>query len=197
MNNQLFDRFAGFCAVLAGILGFLYSIAFVVLQSELLSGLFLLLGGLLTTAALTALYGRLREAHPLFALWGLLLGVAGALGSAIHGGYDLAVSINPPASPPVELPNPIDPRGLLTFGVAGIALFIIAWLIMQSGVFSKGLGYLGYLLAILLVVLYLGRLIVLAPTNPVILVPALLVGFLVNPAWYIWLGIALWRGGRA
>jgi hypothetical protein len=42
--------------------------------------------------------------------------------------------------------------------------------------------------------LYLGRLIVLDPTSPVILVPALLNGFLVNPALYIWLGLALLRG---
>jgi len=27
------------------------------------------------------------------------------------------------------------------------------------------------------------------------LIPALLSGFLVNPIWYIWLGISLW-GGR-
>jgi hypothetical protein len=46
----------------------------------------------------------------------------------------------------------------------------------------------------LLVALYLGRLIILDPTSPVILVPALLNGFLVNPALYIWLGLALLRG---
>jgi hypothetical protein len=56
------------------------------------------------------------------------------------------------------------------------------------------LGYLAYLSAVLLVVLYLGRLIVLDPTNPLILVPALLNGFLVNPALYVWLGLALLRG---
>jgi hypothetical protein len=55
------------------------------------------------------------------------------------------------------------------------------------------LGYLTYLSAILLVALYLGRLIILEPTNPVILVPALLNGFLVNPAVYIWLGLTLLR----
>jgi hypothetical protein len=57
------------------------------------------------------------------------------------------------------------------------------------------LSYLGYLAAVLLIILYLGRLIIYTPTNPVILIPALLSGFLVNPIWYIWLGISLW-GGR-
>jgi hypothetical protein len=49
--------------------------------------------------------------------------------------------------------------------------------------------YLTYVSAILLVILYLGRLIVLDPTSPVILLPALLNGFLINPpstSWWVW-----------
>jgi len=37
-------------------------------------------------------------------------------------------------------------------------------------------------------------LIVFDPTKPVILVPALLNGFLINPIFYVWLGLALLRG---
>ena len=194
MSNRSFDRFAGLLAILTGIAGLLYSIAFIVLQSNLLSGLFLMLGGLFSTAAWVAAYHRLRETDASFALWALLLAIVGALGSAIHGGYDLANAISTPPSLPADLPNQIDPRGLLTFGVTGVALFVVAWLIGSGGAFPKGLSYLGYLLAVLVVILYLGRLIILSPTNPVILVPALLAGFLVNPAWYIWLGLVLWRG---
>jgi hypothetical protein len=188
-----FERFAGVCAVLAGVSGFLYSVAFIVLQNDLLSGLFLMLTGLLSTATLVAVYERLRETDVAFALFGLLLGLAGALGSAVHGGYDLANTINPPPSVP-DLPNPVDPRGLLTFGVAGIALFVVAWLIVRGGRLPRGLGYLGYVSATLLLALYLGRLIVLDPTSPVIVLPALLNGFLVNPIFYLWLGLALLRG---
>src|SRR4051794_247437 len=112
-----FERLAGTCAVLAGIAGFLYAAAFIVLQNDLLSGLFLMLTGLFSTAAFVAVYERLRGTDASFALFGLLLGVAGALGSAVHGGYDLTNTINPPPSVP-DLPSPIDPRGLLTFGVA-------------------------------------------------------------------------------
>jgi hypothetical protein len=200
-----FPRFAGPSAILAGIIGFLYSLAFIVITPAapvlggLLSALFLLLGGLLSTAALVAVYSRLRKIEAAFALWALLLALAGALGSAVHGGYDLANSINPPVSAPpglADLPSQIDPRGLLTFGVTGIGLFVIAWLMGRDGGFPRGLSYLGYLLAILLVILYLGRLIVLQASSPVIIVPALLAGFLVNPLWYIWLGIALWREQR-
>ena len=115
-----FETFAGWMALFAGISGFLYSVAFIVLQSNLLSAVFLLLGGLFSTAALTALYQRLRGTDSGFALLGLLLVLGAALGSAIHGGYDLSNTLHPPASLNTDLPNPIDPRGLLTFGIAGL-----------------------------------------------------------------------------
>jgi hypothetical protein len=49
-------------------------VAFVVLQNVLLSGLFLMLGGLLSTAVLVAVYDRLRETDASLALWALLNG---------------------------------------------------------------------------------------------------------------------------
>jgi len=181
----------------------LYAIAFIIVARSasglggLLSALFLMVGSLLSTPVLIALYRRLRESEPAFALWALLLGTVGAVGAAIHGGFDLANAIHPPASVPADLPSQIDPRGLLTFGFTGIGLFVLAWLIGRSGRFPVGLAYVGYLLAILLVILYLGRLLILAPTSPLILIPALLTGFVVNPAWYIWLGLVLLRGRGA
>src|SRR5262245_20259391 len=132
-----FEKFAGWTAVLAGISGFLYSIAFIVLRSGLLSALFLMLGGLFSASALTGLYQRLRGTESGFALLGLLLSLSAALGSAIHGGYDLANPLHPPATLNVDLPNPIDPRGLLTFGIAGIGLFLLSWLMTQEMKFPK------------------------------------------------------------
>jgi hypothetical protein len=43
------------------------------------------------------------------------------------------------------------------------------------------------------VLIYLGRLIVFDATNPLLLGPAALEGFIVNPLWYIWLGLTFWR----
>ena len=188
-----FEKFAGWMAILAGISGFLYSVAFVVLQSNLLSALFLLLGGLFSAAALTALYQRLRGTESGFALLGLILTLSAALGSAIHGGYDLSNALHPPASLSPDLPNPIDPRGLLTFGIAGLGLFLLSRLMTQNMNFPKGLAYLGMLSAILMIVLYLGRLIILQATSLAIVIPALLEGFIVNPLWYVWLGLTLFR----
>jgi hypothetical protein len=195
-RSTSFERFAGVCAILAGVSDLLYAIAFLVLQNILLSGLFLMLGGLLTSAALIAVYERLRETNASFALLALVLGLAGSLGSAVHGGYDLANAVNPPPSL-LDLPNPVDPRGLLTFGVAGLALFVVASLIDQGGRFPRGLGNLGYVAAILLLALYVGRLIVLDPTSPLIAIPALLSGFVITPLFYLWLGMALLGGRRA
>jgi hypothetical protein len=95
-----------------------------------------------------------------------------------------------------NLPSQTDPRGLLTFGVTGIGLWVYAWLILRKGDLPRGLGYLGYLVAALQIILYLGRLIILDATSAVIIVPALLAGFIVTPIWYLWLGISLWRGAR-
>ncbi len=164
-QSSSFERFAGLNAILAGIAGLLYSISFIVLKNDLFIALFLMLGGLFATAALTGVYSRLKESDATFALWALLLGIAGSFGAIIHGGYDLANAINPPAVNNVltSLPSVVDPRGLLTFGITGLGVFIIAWLMGRGKQFPQGLSYWGYLLAILLVLLYLGRLIILDP----------------------------------
>ena len=194
-----FERFAGLSAILAGIAGLMYSISFVLLKNDLLIALFLMLGGVFSTAALVAVYNRLKETDATFALWALLLSFVSAFGAIIHGGYDLANALNPTGANVAlaNLPSAIDPRGLLTFGVAGLGVFVMAWLMRRSGQFPRALSYWGYLLAVLLVVLYLGRLIILDPKNPIVLVDALLSGFIVNPVWYVWLGVVLWGASSA
>jgi hypothetical protein len=196
--SKPFERFAGGCAIAVGVGTILYSVAFVValrttLPAAVTSAAFLLLlGGLLTTPVSVALYLRLRPAEEGFALWALLLALLGAAGSMIHGGFDLARLVGPPTLP-TEIPNAVDPRGFLTFGIAGVAVFVFAALIRRGGGLPRGLGVLGMVAGGLLVFIYLGRLIIFDPTNPVLLVAAVLGGLAVNPAWYVWLGISLRR----
>ncbi len=111
MSHTAFQRFAGLCAILAGVAGFVYSVAFIIIARSapntgaLLSALGLTLGGLFSVAALIGLYVRVREIEAGFALLGLVLGVAGMIGAALHGSYDLANAINPPDSNLLNLAN--------------------------------------------------------------------------------------------
>jgi hypothetical protein len=199
-SQDPFERVAGACAIVAGIGGLAYAVAFVIIlrsapkAAATTSSVFLLVGGLLSAVVIVALYQRLRTTDPSFALLGLQLGTVAAVGSAIHGGFDLANLINKPGSELGNLPNPVDPRGLLTFGVTALAIAVFAWLITRNDSMPRRLGHLGFVSAALLVVIYLGRLIVLNPKSPGLLVAALLAGFVVNPAWYVWLGRELFRG---
>ena len=191
-----YSRAAGAAALAAAAVGLLYSVAFVVLRSALLSSVCLLLGGLLSLVALVALFERLGEADGQAAMLGLILGAGSALGAAVHGGYDLANVLNPPPALPdavAALPNPVDPRGLLTFGAAGMSMAVAAWLMRRHPHF-RPLAGLTWALAALLVIVYLGRLIVLTPGNPLVLIPAALTGFVVNPLWYVMLGLRLRQG---
>jgi hypothetical protein len=192
-SSSTYDRFAGVCAILAGALTLVYSISFILLVNEPLSSFCLLANGVLATAVLVALYQRLKAAEPSFALWALLLGLAGAIGSALHGGYDLAAVLHEHAPVDPNLPSAMDPRGLLTFGTTGISVWVFAWLMLRDARLPKPLAYLGYLTAALQIILYIGRLIVFDAKNPLIVVPALLAGFLTTPIWYIWVGVSLWR----
>ncbi len=141
---------------------------------------------------LSALYSSVKQSTPEYALTALMFSLAGALGATIHGGYDLANNINPPTTS-TDLPSAIDPRGLVTFGLASLGLFLFAGIIGRNRAFPKFLVYLSYLLAVLLLVVYLGRLIILDANNPAIVAPAVLAGFIINPLWYITVGIALLR----
>ena len=198
MTTTTFDRTASLAAILAGVVGLLYAFSFVLLHNDLLSALCLLLGGILSLAAMVGLFQHLAKVESQFATLGLILAVVSAVGAAIHGAYDLANAIHPPGEivgAVANLPNPIHPRGLLTFGLAGLALLVATLLLRGSPRFSRGFTLLTAVLGALLILVYLGRLIVLTPSSPLVLLPAALTGFLVNPAWYLWLGVLLRRGG--
>lgn len=184
----MFKKDSCISSYLAGIAWLLYAYYFVIAKDVLLSSLFLMLGGLFATKVFIALYRMLKEEDGGFSAVVLVLGVAGTLGTMIHGGYDLANAINPPIGLNLSLPSQIDPRGLMAFGVTGLAVLKASWLMGKSSKFPKNLSSLGLLSGILLIIIYLGRLIVLDPTSPVLKYPILIEGFIVNPIWYLWLG---------
>lgn len=186
--KKTFWQAAWMTSILAGLSALAYAYYFVIARDPMMYSLFLLLTGLLSIKPLVALYSRLKEVEENFALIALILGIAGALGAAVHGGYDLANAINIPTGMNPSLPSQVDPRGLLAFGVTGIAILKFSWLMSHRKDFARGLSLLGFLSGVLLVVIYLMRLTVLNPADPRLLYPVLLEGFIVNPLWYIWLG---------
>jgi hypothetical protein len=191
-KDAIFWSSASGAAALAAVSGFVYAVAFVLLRNDGLAALMLCAGGLLSVLALVALFWIVREVSPGLATVGMVFGVVGALGAAVHGAYDLANVLHDPGAT-TDLPNSVDPRGFLTFGVAGVGVGMLSALALQTPTISRNWAWLGLLLGVLLVVIYLGRLIVLDATSPLILVPAGLTGFLVNPIWYGWLALILRR----
>jgi hypothetical protein len=199
--TRTFDRFAGASAILVGLGGLAYGLLFgwIVLgapRAVAISWLTIgLLGALLTTAVSVALYYRLRETERGFALLALLLGLAASLGqlenSALGLGRALTPEIASEGAPP-------DPFGAFRFGVAGVALFIVGWLIVRGGALPRGLGYLAQFGGFLLVLVYLGRLTgVIDPANRITVLPPLLYGVVVHPIFYVWLGSHLRRTAGA
>src|ERR1700737_3010729 len=99
--SSSYQKFAGVTGMVAGIAGLIYLVAFLVLKNPAapVPALALMAESLLASATVVALYHRVREVDDGFALWGLLLAVLGAGGSAIHSAFDLNNDLHPPATP--------------------------------------------------------------------------------------------------
>lgn len=198
-TSARFRSFAGACALIiaAGNVG--YAVSFLIIRPDnpdggTASAALLGLGGLLAIPVFVALYRILSEREPDFALLALVLGAAGAVGATVHGAYDIANEINPPDGFNDDLPNAIDPRGLLTFGLTGLALASVSVAVLGSGALPRRLGQLAGALALLLLFVYAMRLTVLDPDDPIVVAPAALTGFVLSPIYYAWLGLILRRG---
>jgi hypothetical protein len=198
-SSTSYERFAGGCAFAAAATGLAYSVAFVLVLRDIggravetLTALLLLAGGLLSVAVILGLYGRLRTVDPGHALLAAVLGAAGGLGAAIHGAFDLANAVNDPGRS-LGLPNPVDPRGFLTFGLTGLAVLAVARLVFLGAPLARRVGVVGVVAGVLLIVVYLGRMIILDAKNPVVLGSAVLLGFVVSPAFYVLVGLDLRR----
>ena len=199
-----YERVAGAAAIAAGIGGIVYSVAFLggVVAGKApelglaVASIALMVGGFLSVLVSVALYRRLLESAAAVGLLALMLVAVGAIGAIVHGGYDLANVVHPPVDDVLaaaELPSSIDPRGLLTFGISGLGLLIMTWQSRRSRTLPASLAALGMAVGALLIVVYLGRLIILTPTNLLVAIPAAATGLVLSPLFYVWLGVELRR----
>jgi hypothetical protein len=155
------------------------------------SSITLIVGGLLAIPVVVALAEQLGTREPQFARVGLVLGLAASLGTMLHGAWDTAVLAHPVDHP--DVPSYTDARGFATFAMTALAFVVFGWLILRGTEVPRVVGQLALLAAVLLLVVYFGRLIVLNPKRPVIKWVAVVSGLLVNPAFYLAYGRSLLR----
>lgn len=199
-RSAAFERLAGFGGIITGLASLLYAVFFLLVKGtphDVLPPLLLAIGGVFATTVLVALYQRVRAADETFAFWAVALGILGQMGAAIHGIYGLANVLHPSdtATTLSKVASQVDPGGFLAFGTVGVSVFVMGWLILRGSALSPALGYLGLILGVLLVALFLGSLIVSDNSSLFILVPGGLASLLATPAWNIWLGV-IFLGSR-
>lgn len=189
--TRSFQRFAGWSALAAAAAGVTFTVAFSVVVREgdrwakWVSALALAGGGLLALPVLIALYALLRDREPEYAFLGVLLGAIGVLATAAHGAFDIA-GLSKPVKPDLSnVPSFVDPRGFATFGLTALALLVFGLIGLRAGGLDSTVARLAVLAAVLLVVLYVGRLTVLDPEANVIKATALISGLIVNPAFFL------------
>jgi hypothetical protein len=189
--TRSFQRFAGWSALAAAVAGLTFTVAFSIVVREgdrwakWVSAVALTTGGLATLPVIVALYAVMRDREPEFAFLGTLLGAVGALATATHGAFDVAglsKTVKPDLS---DVPSFVDPRGFTTFGITGLALLVFGVLGLRVGGLDRTVARLAVFAAVLLAVLYVGRLTLLNPETNVIKATALFSGLLVNPAFFV------------
>ncbi len=200
-----YSRFGGLSAMIVGALSILYAIFFLVItpRAEALGSLgswiILAVSGVFSSAAFVALYLRLRPASEGFALWGLVLGLFSSFATLAHGAWQALVlttlaSADQSQRAAIELvrmvPSPVDPAGVATFGVIGLASLVTGMIIILSGRLPRTLGYLAVANAVLLVTLYFATA---AGAQSLILLSGGLTSVIVGPIFWVWLGRELRR----
>jgi hypothetical protein len=196
--SSSFARLAGGSAIVSGIAALAYSVTFaIVVQNgdrwaQWTSTLQLVVGALAAFPVVTGLYLRVRVADDGFALLALAVGLVGAAGTLLHGTFDLGVLANEPAQG-FDYPSPTDPRGFATFLLAGATLALFSCLLGRTGA-AQGLVRLGYVTAVLLAWVWLGRLTALDPKEPWVAPAVIGSGFIGVPLWYVWVGRTIFVG---
>jgi hypothetical protein len=199
-----FERLAGVCALFVGLGALVYAILFITIvegnqETEPWFAI-LLIGAITSVPVIVALYCRLAEFDAGLALTALGLGLFGAFGGILHGGYELAVLITPPdTSPEVGVYPGVESvtKGVLRYLVAGLALLLIAWLVWSSGLLPRGIALLAGVGGVLLVFIYIGRLFdFITPGDYVSLIPPIVYGLVVHPLLYGWIGLTFLRADR-
>ncbi|HZY45779.1 MAG TPA: hypothetical protein VFF70_13650, partial [Anaerolineae bacterium] len=145
-----------------------------------------------------ALYYRLRSVKEGWAFFATLVGLAASIGSIVGSLYlighlhyvAVAFATNPEfARAEFLLPSPVNPFGVMTFGLTSV-WFLIAALLMLRSNFPKLLGYLGLIAFADLAVGFIGSIL---GMDLVATIASLIAGAVGGPIFWLWLGVILRR----
>ena len=201
-----FGKFAGFSAILVGLLSIAYAVFFLFIakQDEYIGSLgsWLILGisGLFGSAAYVGVYQRIKGANEGLALWGLVLGLGAAFATFAHGIYqalltnllhnNIAEAQRNVIMASRLVPSSLDPNGLATFFLSGIVALIIGLVILHGNSVPRWLGVLALINAILLVTLFAATVM---GMSTLILISGGLASVVAGPIWWVGMGINLLR----
>lgn len=222
MQNSSLIRWGGLAAIGVGLCSLLYGVLYVALivlgpkmlppESLLTFGaqstsLLLGLSGLLGLVATVAFFEKLRAAGEGWARLALWFGMFSALLGGLHGWSDfvrnpaLARLYEQPnlasvADTIIALPSPIDPRGIGTFGLAGLGMLVLGSLIARTPDLPRNLANVARFGAVLLLLIFIGTVLWsdgygLAFARYLFLVPGPIQSIIVGPLFYIWFGLRL------
>ena len=202
MTSPLFDRTASWMAYLSAAVALAYSLSFGYYVREgdrwaqyTSSGL-LMAGGIIGLPVLVAIYLRVRHADEGFAIVALVVALAAALGSVLHGAHDIAVFVHPDkVTTAADYPNFTDPRGFSTFALFGLGMIVLAGM-SHAASLPKPIALVGALTGLLAIIVYIGRVTVLDPKRWWVAIAAIGAGVVGVPLWNVLVGRAL-RPGHA
>jgi hypothetical protein len=197
MDNASYRRIAAICGPVAAASILLFTVAAVLRPGPVtvgLGGACLMVAGFASSVLMMGLAHRLEGVNSAFLNWALLIAVIAAVAAMAHGGYRLGLALHPPPIPPPDVPNQLDPRGILTFGLGGVSILAMTRVLQRLQHTPGVLSLAGYLSGVVLIAVYAGRLFIVYPKSGLIAVPAVLAGLVLLPAWYSWLGLLVWPG---
>jgi len=190
MADAMFRRAASWCAFGIAALSLLYAVVYLGLvrpdptntTASVLANGFIGLSGVLATFAAIAVGDKVGGAA---GRWLRVVGVGWALLAAAHGVFS-AVS-DAQGLPTGDL-SATDPRGLATFGLAGLWSIVLGLAIRSGTSFPRGLGIVALINGVDLLVLFLATA---TGIGTLVLGTGGLASVILGPLQWVWIGRAM------
>ena len=202
MDDRSFVRFGGLAAILLALTSWAAVLTYATLaqpspDAELteLTSLFLgrqifqflyALVAFWALFAIVAVYYRVRSAGEAWAFFATLVGIAASVGTMVAAMYEVA---NLRQTAPLAGPSPINPLGVMSFGLTGV-WFLIANLLLRRTATPRVLVLLGFVAA---ADLFVGFVAGLSENAGVVYLASLIAGAIGGPIYWLWLGRVLRR----